>query len=240
MRPGTDAIHPHALGSQFNRQATGQRVDRALRAGVVDIKVGRAEPRRGRRNEHDRAALPAAALHHPPRRLARGEVGAQSIDLEDVAHALEAHVGELRRRRGDAGVDHDVGDRAERVLRADEHADDVVFTRDVAAQRDGAAADFRNRLDDFLRGAGVQVVIDADRPAARGGGDRRRAADAARSAGDENRSFGASRPRRRFWSVYFARARGRCKGLIGAIPIALLGSALRIRRANKYVVCALP
>ena len=43
----TDRVDPDALGAEFLGELQGQRVDRALGAGIVDVQVRRAEARGG-------------------------------------------------------------------------------------------------------------------------------------------------------------------------------------------------
>ena len=189
MRPGRIALTAHALGGELLGEASGQRVDRAFRCGVVDIEAGRTEARGGRRHHHDRAARAPGGLRQSSRRLARGEAGAQHIDLENAAHALDAHVDEPRRRRDDAGVGDHARQRPERPRRSIEHGHDVGFDGDVAAQRDRAAAALDDRIDHRAGRLGVVAIIDADRPAVSGGEQGAGAADAARGSGDE-KDFG--------------------------------------------------
>src|SRR5271166_6082613 len=54
-----DRIDPHALWPEFLGEPERQRIDRALRTCVIDVGVGRAEPRCGRGHQHDGA--PGAA-----------------------------------------------------------------------------------------------------------------------------------------------------------------------------------
>src|SRR5205085_4700904 len=84
-----DRVDPHALPCELLREPDGEAGDRALRPGVVDIVEGRAEPGRDRRDRHDRAAPPAAAAREPARGLAGADIGAEHVDLEEPAHALD-------------------------------------------------------------------------------------------------------------------------------------------------------
>ena len=114
----------------------------------------------------------AGGFRQPPRGLACGEKCAQHIDLEDVAHALGAHIDELGRWRDYSGVGDDRGQGPERLCRCVEHVDRVGFDRHVAFERDGAAAAFGDRLDDGVGGFCVLAIIDADGPAVLGGEQR--------------------------------------------------------------------
>jgi hypothetical protein len=67
-----------------------------------------------------------------PRSLAGGEIGAEDIDLEDAPHALGAHLRKLRRRRDNAGIGDDRGERPQRLGRRAEHADHIGFDGDIA------------------------------------------------------------------------------------------------------------
>ena len=185
MRPGRRALTLHALRAEFFRQPEGQGVDRAFRAGVVDIEVWRAEARGGRRHQHDRTARAAGRLRHATSRLARREIRAEHVDLEDPPHALGAHVGEPRARGDDPGVGDNSGQRPQRVGRLFEDGDDVGFARDVALERDRPSAPRRDLPHDRVGRFGVEPVIDADGPAVAGGEQGAGAADAARGAGNE-------------------------------------------------------
>ena len=95
---GTEGVDPHALRAKLLRKADGQGVDRALRAGLVDIEVRRAEPRRGRRHQYDGTAAPPA--NSDIRRAARAPSDRrQHVDLEDAPHAIPKVCGAISSRR---------------------------------------------------------------------------------------------------------------------------------------------
>jgi hypothetical protein len=72
----------------------------------------------------------------------------------------------------------------EGLRRGVEHRDRIGFDRHIAFERDGAAAVLGDRRDDSVSRLGVLAIIDSDRPSVLGGEQRAGAADAARSAGD--------------------------------------------------------
>jgi hypothetical protein len=97
-----------------------------------------------------------------------------------MPHPLGAHVRELRRRRDDAGVGDDGGQRSKGFGRRVEYCNCVGLDRDVALQGDSAAAAFGDRLNHGVRRFRVLAIIDPDRPAVLGGEQCAGAADAAK------------------------------------------------------------
>src|SRR5262249_5229895 len=134
-QPRPYRIDAHPLRRELLGEPGGQRVDGALRSGIVHIFERRAEPGRRRGQKDDRSATTEAACTFPG-----AEISAQYIDLEDAPQPLAAHLGESEGWRHDAGIDDNARKRAERFFSRVEHREDVGLDRYVALDEDRLSA----------------------------------------------------------------------------------------------------
>ena len=184
---GPDGVHADAVRRHLPGEPEGERVDRALRGGVVDVLVGRPEPRGRRGDEDDRPTAPAPARRQAAGGLAGTEERAHHVDVDRPPDALLRHVDEPRRRTGDPGVDDGAVDRPERRLGGVEQAEHVGLDGDVTGRGDGTAALGLDLCDDRVGGRAIVPVADADRPAHGAGLERDGPPDPAAAAGDDDR-----------------------------------------------------
>src|SRR5438874_5387550 len=184
-------VHADAFGADLLCEAERQRIDRALRRGIVDVHGRRAKARRDRREVDDRAAGAAVARRHAFHRFACAEKAAGDVDGEHALEARHAHLIDARRAIDDAGVVDEHREAAQAPIHLGKKMHDIGFHRHVGG--DGDAADFARER---LARAAIANVIDAYLVAALGGEPRRRGADAAGGPRDEHHA-GPQRPRRK-------------------------------------------
>ena len=123
----------------------------------------------------------------PPDRFTRAEEGADDVRRKDPleprrVHRLDAHL-----RLEDAGIVHEPGEWSKPVAGL-EQAHHVCFNRDVGADRDRASSSGLDGRDGRVRRRAVAAVIDGYRVPALCGQARRRGADAAAAAGNQEYS----------------------------------------------------
>jgi len=135
------------------------------------------------------APCPAFGRRHPRYGGAGAQEGAEHVDVENLAGGVGAERIDPRYRAGDAGVEDEMGQAAQRPVDGREQAFDVFLLADIGLDRHGAAAGFLD-VGHYRGGRGlVTHVVHCDAVSVGSGEPRGRSADAAARAGNENDSL---------------------------------------------------
>ena len=195
---GAHGIDPDAVAHDFGGETHGHGVDRSLRSTVVDEPARRAGESADRRNVDDAAALAAVLGRHALDRLAAGDENAGGVHGEDIHRLLERVVLDRpQRRRIDRRIVDEPGHRTESPVGFREQANDVRLGAHVRRNRDGAAAGGCHlRHDVFGQRLRAEIVDDDARARGAEQPRRRRADPAAGARNDDHIRHGISdRPR---------------------------------------------